>query len=82
MDYVVVLPQPLPPDLESFKRLIASCGKRKGGPSQKIFKKVDIPSAELNADRICRSTLNLAERGLIHQFTGLWPSPKTIDSWV
>ena len=37
-------PLPLPPDLEAFKRLIASSGKRKGGPTQKFVKKVDIPS--------------------------------------
>ena len=73
---------PLPPDLEAFKRLIASYGKRKGGPSQKFVKKVDIPSVEFPTDRICRLTLNLAQCGLIGQFTGLWPSPKAIDAWV
>ena len=46
------------------------------------MKKVDIPSVELPADQTCRSALNLAERGLIGQFTGLWPSPKAIDGWV
>ena len=46
------------------------------------MKKVDIPSVELPAERICRSALNLAERGLIGQFTGLWSSPKAIDGWV
>ena len=75
-------PLPLPPELDAFKRLVASCGKRKGGPSQKFVKKVEIPSVELLAYRICRSTLNHAERGLICQFTGLWPSPEAIDSWV
>ena len=82
MEYGGVPLLPLPPDLEAFKRLIASCGKRKGGPSQKFVKKVDIPSVELPTDRICRSTLNIVERGLIGQFTGLWPSPKAIDGWV
>ena len=75
-------PFPLPPDFEEFKRLIASCRKRKGGPSNKFVKKVDIPTVELPVDHICRSTLNLAERELIRKFTGLWPSPKAIDSWV
>ena len=36
-------PLPLTPDLEAFKRLIASSGKRKGGPTQKFVKKVEIP---------------------------------------
>ena len=42
-------PLPLPSDLDASKRLIASCGKRKGGPSHKFVKKVDIPSVELPA---------------------------------
>ena len=75
-------PPPLPPKLDAFKRLVASCGKRKGGPSQKFVKKVDIPSIKLHADRIYRSTLNIVEHGIIGQFNGLWPSPKAIDSWV
>ena len=72
-------PFPLPPDLEAFKKLIASSGKRKGGPAQKFVKKLDIPSVELPAEKTCRLALNLAERGLIGQFTGLWPSPMAID---
>jgi len=28
------------------------------------------------------ATLSLAEKGLIGQFIGLWPSPKTIQRWV
>ena len=75
-------PLPLPPDLEAFKRLIASCGKRKGGASQKFVKKVDIPSVELPVDCICCLVLNLVERGLVGQFIGLWPSLKAIDGWV
>ena len=82
MDVGGVLPPPLPPEFEYFQRLVATCGKRKGGPSLRFVKKVDIPSAELPADQICRSALNLAERGLIGKFTGLWPSPKPVDGWV
>ena len=72
-------PLPLPPDLVAFNKLIATSGKRIGGPAQKFVKKVDIPSVELPVDRTYRSTLHLAERRLIEQFIGLWPSPKTID---
>ena len=57
------------------------CGKRKGGPSQKFVKKADIPSVELPI-QTCQTALNLVDRGLIGQFTGLWPSPKSIDGWV
>ena len=71
MDASGVLPPPLPPELEAFQRLVASCGKRKGGTSQRFVKKVDIPSVELPVDWISRSALNLAERGMIEKFTGL-----------
>ena len=71
MDPGGVPPKPLPPNLEAFKKLIASCGKTKGGVSQKFIKKVDIPSVELPAERTYRSALNLEERRLIGQFIGL-----------
>ena len=72
---------PLPPDLDAFKKLIASCGKRKGGPSQKFVKKAEIPLIELHV-QTCQTDLNLIDHGLIGKFTGLWPSPKAIDGWV
>ena len=34
------------------------------------------------SEETCRVALNLAERGLIKQFTGLWLSPKAVDDWV
>ena len=74
-------PLPLPPDLDAFKRLIASCGKRKGGPSQKFVKKTYMPSVEIPA-KTCQTDLNLVVRGLIGKFTGISPFPKAIDGWV
>ena len=53
MDPGGVPPLSLPPNLEAFKTLIASSYKRKGGASNKFVKKVDIPSVELSAKRIC-----------------------------
>ena len=82
MDYGEDPTLALPFNLEAFKRLIASCGKRKGGPLQKFVKKVDIPSVELLVEWTCRSTIHLVEHGIICQFTGLWPYPKAIDGWV
>jgi hypothetical protein len=26
--------------------------------------------------------VNLVDRGLIEKFTGLWPSPKSVEAWV
>ena len=37
---------------------------------------------DLPTDQPCRTDLNIAERGLIGQFIGLWPSPKAIEGWV
>ena len=74
-------PLPLPPDLDAFKKLIVSCGKRKGGPSQKFVKKAYIPSVELPV-QTCQTALNLIDRGLIGKFIGLCPSPKAIDGWL
>ena len=71
---------PLPPELDAFKRLVASYDKRKGNSLvQQFVKKVDIPSVELSIERPCQTDLNLSECGLIGQITGLWPSPKAID---
>ena len=73
-----------PPDPGlSFRQLAASGNKRKLSQNQQYFvKKLDnIPSVALPMDT-CQNALNIADRGLIGQFTGLWPSPKTIAGWV
>ena len=73
-----------PPDPGlAFKRLAASRNKRKLSQNQQYFvKKLDnIPSVALLVDT-CQTALNLADQGLIGQFTGLWTSHKTIAGWV
>ena len=74
---------PSPPDLEAFRSLVAAAEKRPPSASQQKFvKKLDnIPTVSLPVEDACRSALNLAERGLIGQFTGLWPSPKAVEDW-
>ena len=65
-------PLSLPPEIDAFKCLIASCGKRKGCPlGQSFVKKIDILSVDIPTERPCRIALNLVERGLIGQFIGL-----------
>jgi hypothetical protein len=50
---------------------------------QKFVRKMDsIPSVALPEEETCKAALNLAERGLIGQFTGLWPSPKSVEEWT
>ena len=77
------VPPPLPPEIDAFKHLLASYGKRKGSPMvQNFVKKTSIPYVDLPAKRPCLTTLNLAERGLIGKFTSLWSCPKENDGWV
>ena len=72
------------PELAAFRKLIASSNKRKLNETrQKFVKNMDnIPTVALPAEETCRSALNLSNRGLIGQFTGLSPSPKAVDAWV
>ena len=74
-----------PPDLGlTFRRLAASRNKRKLSQNQQYFvKKLDnIPSIALPVDQTFQTALNIVDRGLIGQFTGLWHSHKTIAGWV
>jgi hypothetical protein len=38
---------------------------------------VDLPTEEP-----CRATLKTVERGLIKEFSGLWPSPRANEAWI
>ena len=70
--------------LEAFKELVRKAGaKSKLSPPSKFIKKLDeIPSLELSPEDPCNCALFLAERTLIGKFTGLWPSPKTVEAWI
>lgn len=74
----------LPLELLAFKPLVGDCSKRPISASQqKFIKKMEaISTVALPAEELCRAALNIAKRGLIGQFTGLWPSPRAIESWV
>jgi len=75
---------PPPSDLDAFRALVAATDKWPISLSQQKFvKKLDnIHTVSLPVEDACRTALNLAERGLIGHFTGLWPSPKAVDEWV
>jgi hypothetical protein len=70
--------------LEAFKTLVRSAGpKSKPSLSSKFVKKMEeIPSLELSPEDPCKLALLLAENALIGKFTGLWPSPKTVEAWM
>jgi hypothetical protein len=74
----------LPPEVLSFRTMVVAGPKRPPtATQQKFVKKMDsIPSVALPEEEICKAALNLAERGLIGQFTGLWPSPKLVEEWI
>ena len=73
-----------PPDLhsEAFNWIISSQNKRsgKGNPLKFIKRLEDVPEVALPLEETMWVALSLADRALIGQFTGLWPSPKTMDS--
>ena len=73
-----------PSEIATFRSLVAASGKRKPSQLQQFFfkKLANIPSMDLPTEQPCRITLNIADQGLIGQFTGLWPSPKTIEGWI
>jgi hypothetical protein len=48
-----------------------------------FVKKLDeIPKVLLPPSSARKKALALADCGLIGQFTGIWPSPKTIETWM
>jgi len=79
-------PPPSPPIStdEAFQRLVSSSGKKTVPIAiPKFIKKLEtVPEIELPADKPMKAALALAERGLVGQFMGLWPSPKTTDGWI
>jgi hypothetical protein len=77
-------PSPPPPEVTAFKALIDLNSKRQPSVSQQKFVKRmnTIPTVALPEAETCKAALNLAEKGLIGQFTGLWPSPKSVEEWI
>jgi hypothetical protein len=77
-------PPPLIPNKEAFRRLVNSSGKKSVAPAiPKFIKKLeDIPEIALPEERPMQIALALAQRGLVGQFMGLWPSSKTTDDWI
>ena len=80
---------PVPPhnpplEISAFKYLIATSSKRPPSANQqKFFKKLDsIPTVSLPEEETCKEASNLEERGLIGQFTSLWPSPTSVEDWT
>jgi hypothetical protein len=49
----------------------------------KFIKKLEsIPEISLPEEQPIKIALALADRGLVGQFMGLWPSVRTTDDWI
>lgn len=73
-----------PPDTEAaFSSLLALLPKKKKSEATKFVKKLDdVPEVNLPPEGPIQVALSLADRALVGQFTGLWPSPKSTENWV
>ena len=73
----------LPSAAKAFSRLLAGLPQKKKSEAAKFVKRLDdIPEISLPPETPIQVSLSLAERALVGQFTGLWPSPKSTESWV
>lgn len=69
---------------DAFASLIYAIGPSRNKPliSKFVKKLEDIPEISLPPSLPCQAALSLSERGLVGQFTGLWPSPRSVQKWV
>ena len=70
--------------VDAFRKLLGSPGKKLVAHEvPKFIKKVDaVPEITLPEEPSIKIALALAIIGLVGQFMGLWPSPKTMDDWI
>jgi hypothetical protein len=68
----------------AFHKLLTAHGKKSSPSAPPSFVKrlETIPEIDLPPDQPMRVAVSLAERGLVGQFMGLWPSTKTTDNWI
>jgi len=77
------LPLSPPSSTEAFSRLLVGLLPKKKNETAKLVKRLkDIPEISLPPETPIQVALSLAERALVGQFTGLWPSPKSTEIWV
>ena len=69
---------------KAFSNLVKSLPPQRPKPAiSKFVKKLDVlQEVQLPPTLPHMATLSLAKKGLIGQFTGLWPSPRTVQRWV
>lgn len=69
---------------KAFDMLVPETNAERIRPTaSKFIKKLDeIPLIPLPTALPRRAAVSLADRALVGQFTGLWPSPRTVQKWV
>ena len=50
--------------------------------SSKFIKRSEVPEVKLSSAASKRKAVALSEKGLIGLFTGLWPSPRSVEIWL
>ena len=75
---------PLDAEADAFRKLIADNSLKPSSATVPNFvKKLDeILVIDLPPQHPMHIVVSLADRALVGQFTGLWPSPNTIDNWI
>ena len=79
---------PLDPDPkdfdERFQRIVASSIPLPANTSASscFVKRYEVPSVKLSSTASKRKAVTLLEKWLIGLFTGLWPSPRSVEVWL
>jgi hypothetical protein len=76
-----------PPDFDSqaaaFQQLVTYKGKSAAKPSISCFVKKLDQTPEVCLRTVSRyKALTFAEKGLVNQFTGLWPTLRHMETWI
>ena len=77
-----------PPDPSSvedrFQSIVAALPPAQAAttPSSKFVKRSEVPEVKLSSVVSKRKVVALFEKGLIGLFTGLWPSPCSVEVWL
>ena len=50
--------------------------------SSKFIKRSEVPEVKLSSAASKRKAVTLSKKGLIGLFTGLWPSPRSVEIWL
>jgi hypothetical protein len=69
-------------DITAFSSFITSLPKPSKHPSSHFVKKLDEISTIPIQDNSINLVLCFVENGLIGQFTGIWPSPRAMATWI